>query len=652
MTNLPSNYSWSMRLRFIFLFSILSLLAEFSNAQKGDEFLVLREFPSYEEVVLHFLKYHDTSLSSNSNFSQFNFMRKPQGWYTIPEFYDRTADNKTELIEIWDKKSGFVIFPSDKPVEISLPGQYTLVLSNSKRYDFVVQPFYGYIGWDEDAINYFKKIKPSEMSDHELYGLSRAYSHKASNIFWAHSLYSDPEKVHSSMTKKSDIKMYLRLSAKSISLLKELYSRNTDYQTLVGLIDVKLPNQVMAHWYELTLFGFDKKADEFLKNMDIKYDDFWANSSKYLLQNLKENAIFISNGDNDTYPHLWNQAVNKIRNDVLIVNSALLNDPEYFAILSDKNGKTAHLISGLSREQIKNLGQKQLNAINDTASLGLSFADIERSIIQQSYNKDIKIFMEYGYYKIPFLNERLEPDSILLLNASKRQISFPQFLLTGIVYYNLGLKPIYFTKPMNPDFQQLISPEALLDEGMGIRLTNDASNYSAYGYSYFDTEKAGNLLKDSPVKLPESKYFSRQNFYQLFLEMQSRAISYDIDEHNLEIKQKEILEYLRQYPPQLAGISLHYYNLIYTLFQYDLSVELAQMFLKAYIIELENQIRDTELIDSDPNDFANLRKLSFIINSIIRSELESGIPNFYENLFMLDKSINNKLRQMPEVKLD
>ena len=76
------------------------------------------------------------------------------------------------------------------------------------------------------------------------------------------------------------------------------------------------------------------------------------------------------------------------------------------------------------------------------------------------------------------------------------------------------------------------------------------------------------------------------------------------------------------------------------------------MFLKAYIIELENQIRDIELEDSDPNDFANLRELSFIINSIIRSELDPEIPNFYENLFMLEKSINNKLRQMPEVKLD
>ncbi len=76
------------------------------------------------------------------------------------------------------------------------------------------------------------------------------------------------------------------------------------------------------------------------------------------------------------------------------------------------------------------------------------------------------------------------------------------------------------------------------------------------------------------------------------------------------------------------------------------------MFLKAYTVDLENQIRDTELIDSDPNDFANLRKLSFIIDSIIRSELEPDIPNFYENLFILDKSINNKLRQMPEVKLD
>ena len=85
---------------------------------------------------------------------------------------------------------------------------------------------------------------------------------------------------------------------------------------------------------------------------------------------------------------------------MLIINSALLNDPEYFAILCDNNKGAAQLATGLSREQIKNIGQKQLNAMNDTASIGLSYADIESSLVQQSYSKNSQIFIEYGYYKI------------------------------------------------------------------------------------------------------------------------------------------------------------------------------------------------------------------------------------------------------------
>lgn len=641
-----------MRLKLLLLYSSLFFTTLISSGQDGKNFKVLCDFPDYESIVEHFLKYHNISASGEENFYQFRFMRKPEGWFVIPEFYNLSGHTTKKEIEIWKNQSGFIIPPSKNPTEISLPEQYALVLNNNTRYDFVIQPFYGYVGWDEDVIDYFKRIKPSEMSDHELYGLSRAYSHRASNIFWAHSIYSDTDLVRSSKAKRSDIRKYLRLSYRSIKHLQELYFRNPDYKTLIGLSDIKLANQIMANWYELTLFGYYKKADKFINKTNPHYDDFWAKSSEYLLENLEKNAIFFTNGDNDTYPHLWNQATKNIRNDVLIINSSLLNDAEYFSLLCYNDQRFGQLATGLSKEEIKNLGHKYFIAINDTTKLQLSYAETENYVRQQSYTPDNKILMEYGYYSIPFLNEKLEPDTLVMLNATRRQISLQQFLLSGILYHHIGIKPIYFMKSMIPDFQKLFNPSSLLDEGMVIRLTNDAINYSGYYYSYYDSEKVSALLKASPVSLPDKKYPSRQRFFQLFLEMESRAISYDIDLNNSEKKQQEILDYLEQYPPYLTGLSLHYYNLIYTLFQADLDKDLAQMFLKAFIVELENQIRDTELMDSDPNDYLHLRRLTYIINSIIRSELDPGIPNFYENLFILERSINKKLRQMPEVKLD
>ncbi|MCF8380931.1 MAG: hypothetical protein K9H49_15260 [Bacteroidales bacterium] len=640
-----------MRLKILILFSFLALIPEFSFGQREKEFRLLSEYPSYEDIVLHFLKYHQVIAFSSDNFYQFRFVRQPKGWYVVPEFYDQTEDLKKSRIEIWTLQDGYNIPSSGIPAEIRMPEQYTLSLSNNKRYEFTIHPFYGYYGWDEDVINYFKKFNTAEMGDNELYGLSLAYSHRASNIFWTHSQYSDPELMHSASPKKADIQRYLRLSYKSVKYLKELYVRNPYYQTRTGLLDVTLANKIMAHWYELYLFNYYKEADKFLLKTQPHYDDFWVNSSEYLLQNIEENAILITNGDNDTYPHLWSQAVRNIRKDVLIINSALLNDPLYFGLLSQTDNKLGKLNTGLNELVIKNLAGKQLLAMNDTARQNLSYPEAERQISKQSYNKESNILMEYGYYSIPFLNKSLEPDTLIFLNASHRQISLPQFLLSGIVYYNFGLRPVYFVKNMDPEFQQLFSPKSLLDEGLVIRLTNDAGHFSDYYYN-FDKEKVEKLLLASPVDLPEIQYYSRQNFYQLFLEMKSIAISYNLNEKNSVEKQAEILEYLKLYPPPLTGLTIHYYNLIFTLFQYDLSIELAQMFLKAYIIELENQIRDTQLTDSNPNDIAHLRNLNYIINSIIRSELEPGIPNFYENLFMLEKSINNKLRQMPEVKFD
>lgn len=641
-----------MRIKLLFLYSSLLFTTLISNGQEGKDFKVLSDFPDYENIVEHFLKYHDISASREENFYQFHFMKKPEGWFVIPEFYNLSRHKTRKEIEIWKNKSGFIIRPSRNPTEISLPEQYALVLNNNTRYDFVIQPFYGYIGWDEDVIDYFKRIKPTQMSDHELYGLSRAYSHRASNIFWAHSIYSDTDLVRSLKAKRSDIRKYLRLSYKSIKHLQELYLRNPDYKTLVGLSDVKLANQIMAGWYELTLFGHYEKAARFINKTKPHYDDFWAKSSEYLLENMGKNAIFFTNGDNDTYPHLWNQATKNIRNDVLIINSSLLNDVEYFSLLCNEGHKSGQLRAGFSKKEMKNLEKKHLIAINDTAKLQLSYAETENHVRKESYSPDNKILVEYGYYSIPFLNLNLKPDTLVMLNATRRQISFQQFFLSGILYHNIGLRPIYFMKFMIPDYQKLFNPSSLLDEGMVIRLTNDAINYSGYYYSYYDSVKVNALLKASPVSLPDKKYQSRQKFFQLFLEMESRSISYDIDVNTSEKKQQEILDYLEQYPPHLAGLSLHYYNLIYTLFQADINKELAQMFLKAFIVELNNQIRDTELKDSDPNDYAHLRSLSYIINSIIRSELDPDIPNFYENLFILEKSINRKLRQIPEIKLD
>src|SRR5690606_22233392 len=97
--------------------------------------------------------------------------------------------------------------------------------------------------------------------------------------------------------------------------------KNPEYHTIVGRIDVKLHNEILAKWYELKIFGFNRQARKFLnkysKEMDL-YEDYWRKYAEKTLNETQEGSILITFGDNDTYPLLYQQFVKKFRRDVIV----------------------------------------------------------------------------------------------------------------------------------------------------------------------------------------------------------------------------------------------------------------------------------------------------------------------------------------------
>lgn len=71
-----------------------------------------------------------------------------------------------------------------------------------------------------------------------------------------------------------------------------------------------------------------------------------------LLMSADENAVLLTNGDNDTYPLVALQATRSIRPDVTVANLSLLNLPEYAHFLWDDDPKAP-----LSRARIEELAQ-------------------------------------------------------------------------------------------------------------------------------------------------------------------------------------------------------------------------------------------------------------------------------------------------------
>lgn len=192
------------------------------------------------------------------------------------------------------------------------------------------QPYYGYIGWENDAIKLLEKT--NKKTDNILYALGRAYSSKASNLLNNNTGLSD-EKTRfklsygqNSMTPEQ-LKEYRKYQHKAIEYYDKLYKQNPDFNAFVGEIQTKAANEYMTSFLNLRLFQNDEEALKELK--DGIYNEFYANWAKNMLSTCEENAILFTNGDNDTYPLLYVQAKQKFRQDVLVVNLALLATDRY-----------------------------------------------------------------------------------------------------------------------------------------------------------------------------------------------------------------------------------------------------------------------------------------------------------------------------------
>ncbi|MCP4293238.1 MAG: DUF2723 domain-containing protein [bacterium] len=143
--------------------------------------------------------------------------------------------------------------------------------------------------------------------------------------------------------------------------------------TAIVLIFIAL---LQANPIEQKYFQHDRSENR------ISYEYAWN-----ILAGLDENAIIFTNGDNDTFPIWYLQAVEKFRTDVTVVNLSLVNLPWYVKQLKNSDPP---LVISKSNDEIDNLKHRRYTDPNTGQETIIMIKDfVVHDIITTNY-KDAK----------------------------------------------------------------------------------------------------------------------------------------------------------------------------------------------------------------------------------------------------------------------
>jgi hypothetical protein len=626
----------------IFSATILLLLLSSKDleAQEPDPY----SYPDLKKIAFVFAQNHDLNSYRNEDFYRFTFMRNPSGWFVIPAYYSAASYNP---IMIWSVQNEYPenIDPEKDDKDILI----TELISNQDLYDYTIHPFYGYRGWIDDVIDHYEGKEIATLSDHELYGLGRAYAQKASDILWSHSQYSNPQTALGLETQRRDARSYHELSEKSLHYYHILYERSPRYNTLIGLMDIKYANEVVDSYYELKLFGFHKESQKLIESLPVEdlYEPFWEQYASDLLTSLDKNAILFTNGDNDTYPLIWLQEVKGIRKDVKIINLSLLHDPVYYYLISRFYGD--ELSNFFSHDQLFSLRNKAL-LVEDEDPHQLSFEIQKRLVLEQIRSDKPVISIPNGYYLFPYLTEEGLIDTIRISSGNRGNVqSSAEFLVRYIIAYHRGKYPVCFTKGMQPRYKAMIDNEHLIDHGLHYCIESPKNPVFYFENQAFDLKALKNLTENSKIKIPETDYFSRSTIFNLILEAEFIRIYAEGNNTQDEKKDELMFRFLEKYPPEETGINYYYLFVLDNLASNEGYRKDAAEAFTAYLEILENRILKTELKNEDPNDAMMLKYYQSILSLLKMSWFYRENSELENRLAFLGNIIEKRLLEFPEV---
>jgi hypothetical protein len=213
-----------------------------------------------------------------------------------------------------------------------------------------------------------------------------------------------------------------------------------------------------------------------------------------LLQGLDKDAILFTNGDNDTFPLWYLQAVEGIRTDVRVVNLSLVNTNWY---IKEMKNETPY---GSKKVPIS-YTDLQIDQLQNT-SWG-DYKVVSVSVPPEAYPGDMKKNGETPdklSWKMPYT---------WVASGNIKAIKIQDMMIYDIVKTNNWQRPIYFSATVGGD-NYIGLDEYLVNEGMGKRVVPYKSA-TPVQFRVDEERMSANFLKtpSAPSKTPQDGYFFR-----------------------------------------------------------------------------------------------------------------------------------------------
>lgn len=482
------------------LFCLASLYSQASQYEKQFE-----SFPIYEEVYA----FLDKKVRQPCFECQYNIAKKKDGYYLVINNIRNKDSKHIAFIKVWDAKSKQWSVPNitqyTENIVSKESGQLKGLLSYFKGKEFGLFYVYGYEGYAQDVIDLLRDEK--KLSTVELEMLARSYSQMSTD-----NIHFNQYGNSSLIAKKFDHPLYSKTSPQrvedcmkyadsSLVCYEKIQKENPNYEpVIIDHVGLKINHDRMHYYHILMSVREEEKAKKYLNQ--VNYSKKHLDWSKHYLSFCDKDAIFIANGDTDTYTLWYLQLKEGYRTDVAVINKSLMQTKWYMMMLVENN----LIKSSFSRNDFTDLPFHRYSIDADEEGLFEDYSSWVGKIkdnISQDYNGQ-----SYPIFTKNVRSEYLEKEVNVSLKSA--YLAFDNLCHLDIMAKNSN-RPVYISTHINASGVGLIKNLVKLNTVYQIVPETQEDFFSDRSFTAFN-ESMGSMSKQQLTQLRNLSLTSLQDF--------------------------------------------------------------------------------------------------------------------------------------------